>query len=51
MSLKMKILTKGIAVKIRRGGNIDEILSSYIKLTDEEKNILLGYFTIENQRN
>lgn len=37
MTSKMRILTKAVENKLNRGENLEEILTSYIKLTEEEK--------------
>lgn len=44
MTSKMRILTKGIENKLKRGENLDDILESYNKLTEEEKNEIKDYF-------
>lgn len=35
--VKLKIIVKGIKIKISRGENLEEILESYENLTEEEK--------------
>ena len=34
---ELKVVLYGIKVKIKRGGDLEEILASYANLTDEEK--------------
>lgn len=36
-SLMLNILINGIKIKLRRGGDLEEILNSYKKLSGEEK--------------
>lgn len=36
-SLMLNILINGIKIKLRRGGDLEEILNSYTKLTNDEK--------------
>lgn len=38
MTAKMRVLINGIKIKIKRGEALENILSSYIKVTDVEKN-------------
>lgn len=44
MSAKLKVICIGINVKIDRGEDLEIILTTYVKLTDEEKQIVRGYF-------
>ncbi len=44
MTSKLKVLTAGIRVKLGRGESLDNILESYVKLTEEEKDSLRNYF-------
>ncbi len=34
---QLKLITYGIRIKLKRGEELETILSSYVKLTDEEK--------------
>ena len=34
---QLKLITYGIRIKLKRGEALETILSSYVKLTDEEK--------------
>ena len=36
-ALQMKIIIAGIRIKLARGEDLEGILESYVKLTDEEK--------------
>lgn len=40
----MKVLTMGIKIKLKRGENLEDILLSYVKLTEEEKTEIREYF-------
>ncbi|MDO5804245.1 MAG: hypothetical protein Q4P35_03895 [Clostridia bacterium] len=40
MTAKLKVIMYGIKVKLSRGEKLEEILESYTKLTDEEKQII-----------
>lgn len=44
---KLSIITAGIQVKLNRGEELEDILSSYTKLSEEEKNQIRSYFSIE----
>lgn len=37
MCMKLQILLAGISRKLARGESLDQILSSYVKLSDDEK--------------
>jgi len=45
MTLKMRILIRGIENKISNGELLEDILESYINLTDEEKEVIRSEFT------
>lgn len=40
MSTRLKVIMYGIKVKLSRGEKLEEILESYTKLSDEEKQII-----------
>lgn len=40
MSTRLKVIIYGIKVKLNRGEELEEILKSYTKLSDEEKQII-----------
>ncbi|MFR5772725.1 MAG: hypothetical protein ACLUE7_05375 [Lachnospirales bacterium] len=40
MSTRLKVIMYGIKVKLNRGEELEEILKSYTKLSDEEKQII-----------
>ncbi len=37
---KMKVIIYGIKIKMKRGDSLDNILASYTKLTEEEKDYI-----------
>lgn len=43
--IQKKILIAGIKIKLARGELLEDILDSYVKLTDEEKQEIRNYFT------
>ena len=43
---QLKLITYGIKIKLKRGEELETILSSYVKLTDEEKETIRN--SIEN---
>ncbi len=45
MESKMKIMICGIKIKLARGELLEDILKSYVKLTDEEKDYIKGKLT------
>lgn len=45
MNSKLKIICIGIQIKLDRGENLETILTSYTKLTEEEKHTIREYFT------
>ena len=40
MTTRLKVIMYGIKVKLNRGEELEEILKSYTKLSDEEKQII-----------
>ena len=44
MSAKLKVICMGIQIKLNRDENLEEILSTYSKLTDEELKSVRDYF-------
>jgi ribosomal protein S3 len=40
MTAKLKVIIYGIKVKLSRGEKLEEILESYTKLSDEEKEFI-----------
>ena len=36
-ALQKRVLIAGISIKLNRGENLDDILDTYVKLTEEEK--------------
>lgn len=36
-TLKLRMFTRAVQIKLDRGENLDEVLVQYTKLTDEEK--------------
>lgn len=40
MTAKLKVIIYGIKVKLSRGEKLEEILESYTKLSDKEKQII-----------
>lgn len=40
MSEKLKVIIYGIKVKLARQENLEDILASYTKLTEDEKNFI-----------
>lgn len=46
MSNKIRVIVYGIKLKMQRGEELETILSSYVKLTDEEKVVIRN--SIEN---
>lgn len=44
MNSKLKLICKGIEVKLNRGEDLEEILATYTKLTDAEKDTIRVYF-------
>lgn len=37
---KLNVILYGIKIKINRGENVEDILNTYVKLTDEEKDYI-----------
>ena len=44
---KLKIIVRGVKIKVQRGEDLEEILESYENLTEEEKQQFMNY--IEQQ--
>lgn len=44
MSTRLKVIMYGIKVKLSRGENLEDILESYTKLSDEEKELIRSEF-------
>lgn len=38
--LQLKVIKKAVIIRINNGENIDNILSSYTKLSDEERTVI-----------
>jgi len=45
MSLKMKILIRGVENRISNGEQLEDILASYVNLTESEKDVIRSEFT------
>ena len=39
-NIKLKIVIRGIRIKLYRGENLEDILESYVNLTEEEKDFI-----------
>lgn len=44
MSAKLKVMCLGVKAKLDRGEDLETILISYVKLIDDEKQIVRDYF-------
>ena len=44
MGIKKKILLAGIKIKLDRDENLEDILASYVNLTEEEKQEIRDHF-------
>lgn len=44
MNSKLKMICRGIEVKLDRGEELEDILASYVKLNEEEKDMIRVYF-------
>ena len=43
-AIQKRILIAGIKIKLNRGEDLEEILTSYVKLTEEEKQEIRDHF-------
>jgi hypothetical protein len=47
MSTKLRVICLGIKIKLRRGANLEEILSTYVNLTEDEKTTITNYLVVQ----
>lgn len=44
----LNVMVRGISLKLSRGEELEEVLSTYIKLTDEEKQQIREAIEVDN---
>lgn len=49
MNAKLRVIIMGIQIKLNRGKVLEDILTLYVNLTDEEKEVIRNYFNIDGE--